>query len=187
MTDTTGYTNTLNFGGSVDSIKFNAAVASSNVTIGANVGLDVASGGILETSNVGGARSHDLGGSLTSASGELIVTQQNTLGTLTISSNINGLESAQNQTGSVSFTGLAFTKMGAGTVILSGNNAYSGNTTIAEGTLQLAGGNAIGDASQVVLATSRGPPSISMTRPKPSERCRAVEPWAARCPSARVR
>jgi autotransporter-associated beta strand protein len=44
------------------------------------------------------------------------------------------------------------TKTNTGTLILSGNNTYSGATNINAGTLRVAGGNGIGDASAVVLA-----------------------------------
>jgi len=45
-------------------------------------------------------------------------------------------------------------KAGAGKLTLAGANTYSGNTIISAGTLQVAGGNGIGDASSVTVATA---------------------------------
>ncbi len=47
-------------------------------------------------------------------------------------------------------------KAGVGTLILSGTNTYTGNTTINEGTLTLNGGAAIDDTGTVVLADTAG-------------------------------
>jgi fibronectin-binding autotransporter adhesin len=47
-------------------------------------------------------------------------------------------------------------KAGAGPVLISGNNTYTGNTTIAAGLLQISGGNAIDNSSAVVLANVGG-------------------------------
>lgn len=52
-------------------------------------------------------------------------------------------------TGGISGSGL-FTKTGAGTLTLSGNNSYTGGTRILGGTLEAEGGNAIGDQSAVI-------------------------------------
>jgi fibronectin-binding autotransporter adhesin len=53
--------------------------------------------------------------------------------------------------GAVSGAG-GITKTGAAMLVLSGNNTYAGPTTINAGTLRVAGGNGIGDASAVTLA-----------------------------------
>ncbi|WFP61210.1 autotransporter-associated beta strand repeat-containing protein [Mesorhizobium sp. WSM4904] len=52
--------------------------------------------------------------------------------------------------GAISGDGL-FNKSGAGTLTLSGTNSYTGGTRILAGTLEAAGGHAIGDASSVFL------------------------------------
>ena len=44
------------------------------------------------------------------------------------------------------------TKSGAGTLVLSGNNSYTGATNLQQGTLILQGGNAIGDTSTVTMS-----------------------------------
>jgi fibronectin-binding autotransporter adhesin len=52
--------------------------------------------------------------------------------------------------------GRGLTKDGAGTLVLTGTNAYTGTTTINAGTLTVSGGAAIANASNVVLANSAG-------------------------------
>ena len=51
---------------------------------------------------------------------------------------------------------LNFEKMGAGTLMLSGVNSYTGNTTITAGNLTISGGAAISDASAVILQNTAG-------------------------------
>ncbi|MFO1491098.1 MAG: autotransporter-associated beta strand repeat-containing protein [Kiritimatiellia bacterium] len=51
-------------------------------------------------------------------------------------------------------TALALTKVGSGTLTLSGGNTYSGTTTVSSGTLIAQGGSAIGDLSTVAMADS---------------------------------
>ncbi len=46
----------------------------------------------------------------------------------------------------------SLTKLGAGTLILSGTNTYTGDTRVVSGTLQLGGPNRIADTSNLVLA-----------------------------------
>lgn len=57
-------------------------------------------------------------------------------------------------TGDISGSGL-FTKQGAGTLTLSGDNTYTGGTRILGGTLEARGGNAIGDQSSVIAQTGQ--------------------------------
>ena len=49
---------------------------------------------------------------------------------------------------------VAFTKTGAGTLVFSGSNSYSGATTVNNGTLQLGNANALGSSSVTVTAGS---------------------------------
>ncbi|MEI9897818.1 MAG: autotransporter-associated beta strand repeat-containing protein [Chthoniobacter sp.] len=149
LTDNAGYSGTYAGVTGVNSIRFNAA-ATSTVNIGWPGGplndLNVIAGGILVTSNVGAHAASIAGGNLASTGNELIVQQQNTGQAFTITSNLtnNPLTGAA----------LTLTKAGNGTLILSGNNnyGYTGATSINEGTLQVSGGNAIGDTSNVILA-----------------------------------
>jgi fibronectin-binding autotransporter adhesin len=50
----------------------------------------------------------------------------------------------------------ALTKMGSGTVTLSGQNAYTGGTAVQGGTLRVAGGDALPDAGAVILSNTAG-------------------------------
>jgi autotransporter-associated beta strand protein len=50
--------------------------------------------------------------------------------------------------------GGAFTKLGSGELVLSGNLSYSGNTTISAGTLTLRGANAANEASTVSIGST---------------------------------
>ena len=131
--DTTGFTGTLQ-GLTINSLRFDAA-AGSDVQIAQGGVLSIASGGILVTGNVGGTPSIQ-GGILASGVTELIITQDSSQ-TFTISSDIR--------------TNQAVTKSGSGTLLLTGNNVYTDETEILQGTLQVSGGNAIGDSSIVSL------------------------------------
>ena len=131
--DTTGFTGTLQ-GLNINSLRFNA-VAGSDLIIAQSGVLSIASGGILVTSSVGGTPSIQ-GGTLASGVTELIITQDSAQ-TFTISSDIR--------------INHAVTKSGVGTLLLTGNNVYTDETEILQGTLQVSGGNAIGDNSTVSL------------------------------------
>lgn len=120
----------------ITSLRFDAAGGSAlNITPGEV--FQVASGGILVTSNVVSGAPGIFGGTLTSGVAEIIV-HQDSAQLFEISSDIR--------------VSHAVTKTGVGTLRLSGNNVYTGETEIQEGTLQVSGGNAIGDASLVNLA-----------------------------------
>lgn len=134
ITDSTGFTGMLECA-NINSLRFDAA-AGSDLVIGSGVDLNIGSGGILVTGNVGGTPSI-MGGDLVSGVNEIVVTQDS-LQTFQIGSNIGGAQ--------------AVTKSGAGTLLLTGNNSYTGATEIQFGTLQVGGGNAIGDNSPVNLA-----------------------------------
>ena len=150
------YTNTSG-AASLNTLRFNTTGSGSlNVATGSILNITGTSGvggGILVTGSVGaGNRSSIAGGALTSSGGELIVFQQNTAGTLSISSRI---ENSYNYGGAP--VAVALTKAGDGTLLLnSSSNTYTGQTYINSGTVLLAGGNAIGDRSQVNLANKLG-------------------------------
>jgi ABC-type oligopeptide transport system ATPase subunit len=85
------YTNTTG-AASLRSLRFDTAGAGS-LTIGTGSILNITGGaglpgGILDTTNVGANTTSIAGGALTSSGGELVVFQQNTAGTLSISSRI---------------------------------------------------------------------------------------------------
>jgi len=136
VTDSTGYTGTVSEI-IINSLRFNAAGATSTVTVASGSRLTLNSGGILVTSNVGSGTASITGGILTGSGNELIVHQNNATSAFTIGSSIIGTT--------------AVTKSGAGTLLLRGANTYTGQTTINEGTLLLSGGSAIGDGSLVAI------------------------------------
>jgi len=131
---TTGFSGTVQ-GVSINSLRFDAVIGS-DISITQDGVLNIASGGILVTSNVGGTPSIK-GGILASGAAEIIVIQDSAQ-TFEISSDIR--------------INHALTKSGAGTLLLTGNNVYTDETEIQDGTLKVFGGNAIGDTSLVTLA-----------------------------------
>lgn len=134
----TGFTGTLEYA-NINSLRFNAA-AGAGVNVAAAGVLSTASGGILVTDSVTSGTPGIFGGTLVSGVTEIIITQDSAR-TFEISSDIR--------------INHAITKTGAGTLLLSGRNVYTGVTEIQEGTLQVSGGNAIGDISLVTLADDR--------------------------------
>lgn len=158
VSDSAGFSGTFTSAGAAgaNSVRFNTAAASA-LTIGAGSVLNVTGGtglpgAILVTPNVGASAASITGGVLTSSSAELIIDQYNTGADFTINSRI---ENSFNGAGTP--TALALTKTGAGTLLLNNNNnIYSGITYITEGTIKLAGGNAIGDRSAVTIANKVG-------------------------------
>lgn len=141
VTDSTGYTGTVD-SLRINSLRFDAAGVPSNVTISSGGLLQIRSGGILVTSNVGAGVATLSGGRVMSGNNvDLIIHQNNTAADFTISSGI---------------VGYGLTKSGLGTLVLSGNNFYSGQTNVNEGTLRVSGGNAISDLSAVVIKNGPG-------------------------------
>lgn len=141
--------NTAGYSGIVDpdcntiaSLTFDAAAAST-ITIGTGNILIITSGGILVNAGVGANTSTFTGGSILGSAaaplGELIVHQNNTAGSLVINSGI------------INSSGI--TKSGLGTLVLGGTNSFTASSllTVNEGTVQVNGGNAIGDATVVVM------------------------------------
>ena len=110
-----------------NSLRFNNAGAYTVTLSGSNT---LASGGILVSSNVGNNASTITGGTLGVSTPELVVTQNNSSNSLTISSAIVDGTSA---------TGL--TKAGSGTLKLGGSDSFSGPLTVLTGTLDLNGSN----------------------------------------------
>ena len=141
-----GYAGTLAQNLSISSLRFNSA-ADSAVTLADGRVLTIASGGILQTSAASGATVSPTlaGGRLVSgASNELIFTTDVTTPSrpLVVSSAIGGAHT--------------LTKTGNGILRLSGaNNDFTGVTRLVAGTLQVEGGNAIGDNSLVNVSTTR--------------------------------
>ena len=126
-------------GSVTNSLRFAAAGVNTVTLSGTNT---LTSGGILVTGNVGNNLSSITGGTLQSTAGQdLVVIQNNASNGLTISSAIQDNGSA---------TGL--TKTGAGTLILTGSNSYSGSTILVAGMLQVGSNSALGSGTVVLNA-----------------------------------
>jgi fibronectin-binding autotransporter adhesin len=110
---------------------------SATLAVPAGQTLTVTSGGMLVT---GGPASVSGGNLQGSASGDLVVHQHAAASAATISSNIIDNGGA---------TGL--TKGGAGNLILSGTNLYSGNTYLNAGTLEVTSDSNLGTGSTVTM------------------------------------
>ncbi len=125
---------------SINSLSFNHATGGT-ITVANTATLDLFNGGALVTSNVTGGAPTITGGRLTSSVADIIVTHDGTA-PLTIASQI-GLSNG-------------VTKAGNGSLLINGAiNNYTAATQILSGTLQVSGGNAIGNASSVVLSDDR--------------------------------
>ncbi|MEI7781472.1 MAG: autotransporter-associated beta strand repeat-containing protein, partial [Planctomycetota bacterium] len=129
--DVTSSAGTLGGAITPNSFRFNTAAATTVTLTGSN---QMGSGGILVTSNVGNFASTITGGTITSTANEVVVAQNNPSNSLTIASVIanNGATAA------------AFTKIGSGTLTLSSSNAYTGNTTIGGGVVNVGNTAAFG-------------------------------------------
>ena len=142
ISDSSGFTGTLGCA-NINSLRFNAA-AGSDLAVATGGMLKIASGGILVTDQAGGTPSIT-GGTLASGAiaanvPELMITQDSA-STFEIGADIR--------------VNHMLTKTGTGTLLLSGNNVYTGNTEIQSGTVQVSGGSGIGDSSLVTLADDK--------------------------------
>jgi len=138
LSDSTGYTGSLDTETRLNSVRFNGSDASA-LTIAPGGLLQIDSGGVLQTSTVGGTTSIS-GGRITGNVGaELVFTTDSATQPLTVSSAIGGAN--------------LITKAGTGTLILSGFNSSTGALSLHGGILNVSGGVAIGDTQQVNLAT----------------------------------
>jgi autotransporter-associated beta strand protein len=148
VTDSVGYSATLAATTGINSLRFNANAASSTVTIGSNQTLGILSGGVLQTSNVATGVSTITGGKLTSNTNELIFTTDSATQRFDLVSQVSGLD--------------GITKTGNGTLRLSGDNRSSGTVRPMAGTLELTGGNAIGNTAPVTFPATGGTAILSL-------------------------
>lgn len=85
-------------------------------------------------------------------SGAVNLSNDNTGRTLTVNTGIV-TSTISGAIGNGGTTAGNLTKSGAGTLVLSGNNTYTGTTTISQGTVQLGASNRLADTSSVNLAS----------------------------------
>ena len=129
--DTVAGTDVVTFAGSatthVNSLVFNNAGADTVNGGDANAVLSITSGGLLIGSGVGANNTTigTTGAGITSGNGTDLIVGQFSSGTLTVGVPITG--------------NIGFTKTGAGAVVLSAANTYTGQTTINSGTTYLTG------------------------------------------------
>ncbi len=132
------------------------AVTANNALGTTVTGTTVASGATLDFRNVAYATTEAVtlnGGALATSTGTSSFAGSVTLGA---NSNVDVGGTQLTLPGVIGGAGFGITKLGNGTLVLSGNNTYTGATNINAGTLTAAGGNAIPDASQVNLANVAG-------------------------------
>lgn len=150
---------TLNLGSSNGYLRLNT-ISGGNARIRYNIGtgaasLDLAATGTYNLGNI-------LGGNNTSLRGGTAGVTTASIGALGESSNyggriLNGYGSTNGgnpPAGTVRH--LAITKVGAGTLTLSGNNAYSGATTVNGGTLQAGSTTAFSDSASNITVNTGG-------------------------------
>jgi autotransporter-associated beta strand protein len=131
----------------VQTLNYTGAGETSNKTITLRASSNAANRRVIDTTGATGALK--LSGSLvandTSLSTETANVQLSGSGTL--GDEVTGVIGNGAGAGKV-----ALIKAGAGTWTLSGNNTYTGTTTVSEGTLALGAANRIADASNLVLS-----------------------------------
>lgn len=126
------FAGSIDCGISINSLAFDAAATSAVPVTGL---LDIASGGILVSPNVGANASTISGGSVTTSGGAFYIHQHNTAGLLEISAALTG--------------NATLSKSGDGELLLSGTRNDLGTVYVQEGTLRVTGGDAIDDNSRV--------------------------------------
>ena len=132
-----GFSGTLAGLNSINTLTF-ASASNSSVTLAGGASLGIVSGGVLATSVVSSGTHAITGGRLSSGITDLVFTHEGAA-VLNVGSNIGGVT--------------AVTKAGTGTLRLTNaGNAFSGAVNVQAGVLQVAGGNAIGDFTSVILA-----------------------------------
>jgi len=133
--------------GTYNSLRLNNNTGSYAITLASGGTTTIATGGILETANVGANSATLSGGTLTSGnSQDLIVQQYNPSSPLTIGAAIvnNGA------------TALGLTKTGPGMLVLNGTNSYTGITTLSAGSLQVGSGGLLGNGAYAAAITNNG-------------------------------
>ncbi|WP_395750689.1 autotransporter-associated beta strand repeat-containing protein [Prosthecobacter sp.] len=138
ISDSTGFTGTLDTETSITSLRFNSSSAS-NVTISPGGVLKIDSGGILQTSGTG-VTTISGGRILGNVGNELVITTDNLSQPLAISSNFTG--------------GTLVTKGGAGTLTLNGYNNATGAFSVLGGTVIASGGFAVGDTQALTFSAT---------------------------------
>ena len=132
---------------------FNESIATLNLESGTSSGSTVTTG--LGTLTLLGNISLTATG--TGATGALI-SGKLSLGNATRTVSVANGSAANDLTISASMSGTAgtagLTKVGAGVLLLSGNNTYAGTTTVSAGTLAISGGNAIANTGAVSVTAS---------------------------------
>lgn len=139
-----GFTGTVNVGTNTGTLRFNDGGGSGNTgNSAATLNLGTATASFL-TRNRGAGVSF---GALLGVPGTRILQGSSSSGTSTYSIGGNGASSTFDGAfvdGNVATAGLAITKQGAGTFILTGTNQYVGATTVSAGTLQVGTGGTAG-------------------------------------------
>ncbi|WP_075089571.1 autotransporter-associated beta strand repeat-containing protein [Verrucomicrobium spinosum] len=119
-----------------------AQVGATTVDLGGNT-LRIESGGLLVSGNFDSAITNGTltAGTSANTTGELVVHQTAAASTLTIGASIGN-----NGTGEV-----AFTKSGAGAVVLAGSNTFTGGITVNAGTLRLGNAQAVAVGNRLAI------------------------------------
>ena len=111
--------------------------------------------GVLEVGNA----AKDLGGAIpvTLAGGEIRINRESTLGTVSLQNTGGAIDTtgATITTGIISGSG-SLQKKGSGTLVLTKDNSYTGNTTISEGKVQIKSQKGLGDANTGSLILDGG-------------------------------